>query len=118
MAVLPPHHPYASAAHFPVEQLLHETFIRLKEYTDNEISLYFQNCAIHPKLAYEVSDDYAILSMVESGLGVSLLHDLVADTNRFQIIKNFGDPFTGEGIFIACLRCRQNIEIFSTLIFN
>ncbi|MGQ7171601.1 AAA family ATPase, partial [Escherichia sp. R-CC3] len=38
--------------------------------------------------------------------------------HRFQIIKNFGDPFTGEGIFIACLRCRKNIEIFSTLIFN
>ena len=92
MAVLPPHHPYASAAHFPVEQLLHETFIRLKEYTDNEISLYFQNCTIHPKLAYEVSDDYAILSMVESGLGVSLLHDLVADTNRFQIIKKPLNP--------------------------
>lgn len=87
MAVLPPQHPYADAPFFPIEQLPQETFIRLKEYADNEISLYFQSSSVQPNLAYEVSDDYAILSMVESGLGVSLLHDLVVDTNRFQVVK-------------------------------
>lgn len=87
MAVLPPQHPYADAPFYPIEQLSQETFIRLKEYTDNEITLYFQGVSIQPSLAYEVSDDYAILSMVESGLGVSVLHDLVVDTSRFQVVK-------------------------------
>ena len=87
VAVLPPLHPLAEAPFFPAERLPRETFIRLKEYADNEISLYFQNACVQPSLAYEVSDDYAILSMVENGLGVSILHDLVVDTGRFQVVK-------------------------------
>ena len=87
MAVLPPRHPLADAPFFPAERLPQETFIRLKEYEDNEISLYLQSASVQPTLAYEVSDDYAILSMVENGLGVSILHDLVVDTGRFQVVK-------------------------------
>lgn len=87
MAVLPPQHPCADAPFYPIEKLPEETFIRLREYADNEIALYFQAAGVQPNLAYEVSDDYAILSMVESGLGVSVLHDLVVDTSRFQVVK-------------------------------
>ena len=87
MAILPSDHPYAQAPCYPIEALSGETFIQLKEYSDHEIAHYFEEVSVEPHLAYEVSDDYAILSMVERGLGMSILHDLVADTHRFQVIK-------------------------------
>ena len=77
MAVLPPDHPLAHAPFYPIEWLAQDPFIWIPEERDVEIGEIFQEEGIHPNLRYTVNDDFAILAMVEQGLGVSIRPELV-----------------------------------------
>lgn len=85
VAVVPLDHPLASAPFFPVERLYDLPYIGLKEERDYEIQRFLDGLPMRPNLCCEVSDDYAILSMVECGLGVSVIHELMVDPNRYQV---------------------------------
>ena len=90
VAVLPEDHPLAAAPFFPIDQLADQPFIKLKEDTDYEISRFLDQLSRPPRLRYEVSSDHTILAMVEQGLGISIMHSLIADTSRYRIVtKNF-----------------------------
>lgn len=77
LAVLPPDHPLAHAPSYPMECFSRDPYIRLLEERDVEISRIFQEEGIRPNLQYHVNDDFAILSMIEQGLGVSIMPELV-----------------------------------------
>lgn len=77
MAVLPPDHPLAHAPCYPMERFARDSYIRINEERDVEIDLIFQQEGIRPNLQYTVNDDFAILSMIEQGLGVSIMPELV-----------------------------------------
>ena len=62
---------------YPIEQLSSEDFINLKEEQDYEITKFLEHLQQKPNIRYEVSNDYAILSMVECGLGISVVHQLM-----------------------------------------
>ena len=79
-AVLPANHPLAKADVFPVSQLSQEALINLK--TDREISRFLEGLPVQ----YEVSNDHTILSMVESGIGISVMHGLMTDSDRYKVI--------------------------------
>lgn len=86
VAVLPASHPLAEAPLYPIPQLYTETFIKLKEDSDYEITRFLDNLEKQPKLGYEVSDDHTILSMVECGLGMSIMHALIAKNPRYHVV--------------------------------
>lgn len=88
LAVLPPDHPLANADSYPVERFAQDPYIRILEERDVEISRIFQEEGIRPNLQYNVNDDFAILSMVEQGLGVSIMPELVLrnSNRRFSAI--------------------------------
>ena len=78
--VLPENHPFAKADVFPVSQLAHEPLIKLK--TDREINRFLDGLPVQ----YEVSSDNTILSMVESGIGISVMHGLMQESNRYKVL--------------------------------
>lgn len=78
--VLPTDHPLAAMDVIPVERLKKEPLIRLK--TDREISRFLDGFPVQ----YEVSSDNTILSMVEAGLGVSVMHGLMAAGCRHNVV--------------------------------
>ena len=82
LAVLPPDHPLAHAPCYPMERFVQDPYIRINEERDVEISRIFQEEGIHPNLQYTVNDHFAILSMVEQGLGVSILPELVLQSSN------------------------------------
>lgn len=83
LAVLPPDHPLANAPCYPMERFAQDPYIRILEERDVEISRIFQEDGVRPNLQYNVNDDFAILSMVEQGLGVSIMPELVLrNSNR------------------------------------
>ena len=86
IAVRPPEHPMAQSPVFPIARLQDELFIKLKEDTDNELSRFLGNLARPPKVRYEVNSDHMILSMVECGLGISVMHSLLADMDRYNVV--------------------------------
>lgn len=83
LAVLPPDHPLAEAECYPMARLTQDPFILIQENWDMEISRIFQEEGVRPNVQYTLSDDFAILAMVEQGLGISILSEmLVRSTAR------------------------------------
>lgn len=87
VVILPENHPLSDCQSFPINKLAEEPFILLEEGTENEITKIFEENHIHPKVRFTARDDYAIASMVESGLGISILPELVLHRTPFKIIK-------------------------------
>lgn len=77
LAVIPKNHPLAGAPSFPVEKLVHEPFIGLLETSDRDARGVFSSLGISPEVKYTTKDDYAVIAMVENGLGVSIMPELL-----------------------------------------
>jgi DNA-binding transcriptional LysR family regulator len=92
MAVLPQTHPLAGAACYPVERFAREDFIKTREEKDREIEDILRRLPTPVRPAYEVNDDYAILAMVERGLGVSILPELETELGLFRLVALELDP--------------------------
>lgn len=87
VAVLPPDHPMIHEPCFPVSRLPSENFVNLKEVQDYEINSFLDHLKTCPKITYEVTSDFALLSMVECGLGMSIVHDLILRPKRYHIVR-------------------------------
>ena len=84
VAVLPEDHPLAGEDTISQEQLCGQSFIKLQK--DREIEQFLEHLPKEPKIAYEVSSDHTVLSMVENGMGISIMHSLIADTDRYRVV--------------------------------
>lgn len=77
LAVLPKGHPLASLPSLPVELIEKEDFIIPGEGTGYDIGGIFRSCRVTPRVKYALSDDHAALSMVQRGLGITILPELI-----------------------------------------
>ena len=85
VAILPKDHPMAGASVFPLEQLPHENFVRLMKIEDYEFNRLLDHYNIHPEVTYDTTSDFALLSMVEAGLGVGIVHSLLIKPGRYRV---------------------------------
>lgn len=85
LAVLPKKHPLAKKQAIPLTDLSNEPFILLEEGHYYEPLEAFQSLGITPKVKYTIHDDYAIMTMVEAGLGISILAELVLHRTNYQL---------------------------------
>ncbi len=85
MAVLPEGHPLASKEAIDPELLAVEPFIQLKHGSSDEVAEVLQACKSKPEPHFTTWDDYAVMSMVEAGLGVSVLPSLVLRRSPYRI---------------------------------
>lgn len=86
LVVLPENHPLADCEYFPVNALCDYPFMLLEKGAKTEISEIFERCGISPKVHFTTWDDYAIMSMVESGLGISILPQLILQRIPYRIV--------------------------------
>ena len=86
MAVIPENHPLADCEKFPATALCNEPFMLLEKGAKAEISEIFERNHLTPKVRFTTWDDYAIMSMVESGLGISILPQLILKRVPYKII--------------------------------
>lgn len=83
LAVLPMEHPLSTLDTIPLQALTTDPFILLEEGAHYETLDAFRALGLQPNVKYVMHDDYAIMAMVEQGLGVSMLAELVTrNTNR------------------------------------
>lgn len=87
VAILPEGHPLAQEACFPTARLAREDFIKLNETPDREIDTFLDSLPERPTVAYEVMSDFALLAMVECGLGISIVHDLILRPSRYRVAR-------------------------------
>ena len=84
-AVLPQNHPLAEKKTLVLEDLAEEPFLLLEEGSYSEPLEAFRAAGISPNIKLRVHDDYSILSMVEQGLGVSILTELVLQKTNYDV---------------------------------
>ena len=86
MAIIPEGHRYTDSNSFPVEALRDEPFMLLEKGAKAEISAIFERHKLTPKVHFTTWDDYAVMSMVESGLGISILPSLILKRIPYRIV--------------------------------
>lgn len=92
LAVLPEYHPLNAHDTIPLEALATEPFILLEEGHYYEPLEAFKSIHVAPNIKYTIHDDYAIMTMVEAGLGVSILAELVLHRTNYRITLRPTDP--------------------------
>ena len=83
--VLPKGHPLAEREMIPIEKLEHQPFMLLEHGGKTEVSELLEQYDVNPEILFTTWDDYAIMSMVESGLGIGILPELILKRIPYEI---------------------------------
>ena len=86
MAIIPEKHSLKDCEKFPVTALCDEPFMLLEKGAKAEISEIFERNNLKPNVKFTTWDDYAVMSMVESGLGIAILPELILKRVPYRII--------------------------------
>ncbi len=86
MAIIPENHSLKDCNKFPVTALCNEPFMLLEKGAKTEISEIFERNNLTPNVKFTTWDDYAVMSMVESGLGIAILPELILKRVPYRII--------------------------------
>lgn len=101
LVVLPEDHPLAGCEKFPVQALCDYPFMLLEKGAKAEISEIFERNGITPQVHFTTWDDYAVMSMVEGGLGIAILPQLILRRIPYRIVVKGLDVPASRRIGIA-----------------
>lgn len=75
----------------PVEKLRDHMLLMTDETYDRDVRRVFEQAGFEPKVRYTFKDDFAVLSMVQRGVGIAILPRLIAESfpanYEYRIIK-------------------------------
>ena len=77
LAILPRHSRFESYPKFPLVECETEPFISLLESSDHDARRALEAAGVKPNVRFYTKDDYAIIAMVEQGLGISIMPELL-----------------------------------------
>lgn len=97
VAVLPADHPLTQKDVLSPHDLDDQPFMLLENGGRTEVSELLQERHAKPNIRFTTWDDYAILSMVENGLGIGILPRLILRRIPYRVeIRSFSEPFFRE----------------------
>ena len=85
----------------PIERLLKETYILVKDGAVNEAHEFFTQQGHEPNIEYVVSDDKIVLQMIAENLGVSIIPSLAIQTISNDVVTKSLYPKRHRAIHIA-----------------
>ena len=85
LLVLPKAHPLAAKNMIAAQELDGKPFLLLEHGGKTDVSEYLERHHVRPDIRFSTWDDYAILSMAESGFGVGILPHLILQRVPYQI---------------------------------
>ncbi len=77
LAILPEDSRFASYPKFPLTECETEPFISLLQSSDHDARRALEAAGVKPNVRFYTKDDYAIIAMVEQGLGMSIMPELL-----------------------------------------
>lgn len=90
--ILPENHPLAERKSVRLDEIAGEPFILLEEGSYNEALLAFEAANLRPRIKYTVHDDFTIMKMVQSGMGISILSKLMVQDAGYRIVSVSLEP--------------------------
>ena len=110
MAILPEDHPLCMLNSVPLKDLCSEPFMLLEKGAKAEVSEIFERRGLKPNVHFTTWDDYAIMAMVESGLGVSIVPELILKRLPYHIAAREPDIPAYRKIGFA-VRSQKNVSV-------
>ena len=96
-AVLPVNHPLATKEKLDYWDLNDQPFLLLERGGKTEVSELLETNDAHPNIRFITWEDYAIMAMVERGLGIGVLPEMILKRIPYQIaIRSFRNPYFRE----------------------
>ena len=77
LAILPKHSRFEFYPKFPLVECETEPFISLLESSDHDARRALEAAGVKPNVRFYTKDDYAVIAMVEQGLGISIMPELL-----------------------------------------
>lgn len=112
VAILPQKHPLAAQKAVALEALCHDPFLMLEIQADKPSSIQslFLSRGLTPQVFFTTWEDYAIMTMVEKGLGVSILPSLILRRMPYRLaIRPLEEPAYRQLGFV--LRSREETSL-------
>lgn len=92
--VLPPGHPLAEQETVAAEELNGLPFLLLEHGGKTEVSDLLERCGVKPDIRFTTWEDFAIMAMVERGMGVSILPDMILRRIPYRLeIRSLQTPY-------------------------
>ncbi len=87
LAILPPDSRFSSYPKFPLTECETEPFISLLKSSDHDARRALEAAGVEPNVRFYTKDDYAIIAMVEQGLGMSIMPELLLKDRKDSLLK-------------------------------
>ncbi len=92
--VLPPGHAFAVRETVAITQLQQQPFLLLEHGGKTEVSDLLENYKVSPDIRFTTWEDFAIMAMVEKGMGISILPDLILKRVPYRLeIRSLEEPY-------------------------
>lgn len=86
LAILPENSRFSSYPKFPLAECETEPFISLLESSDHDARRALKAAGVEPNVRFYTKDDYAIIAMVEQGLGMSIMPELLLKGRKDRLL--------------------------------
>ena len=86
LAILPENSRFASYPKFPLTECETEPFISLLQSSDHDARRALEAAGVKPNVRFYTKDDYAIIAMVEQGLGMSIMPELLLKGRQDRLL--------------------------------
>ena len=92
LALLPKDHPLAGAEAYPLKECANDRFIMPALGCDDDVTALFDKNGIVPNVQFTTLESFSVMSMVEQGLGMSVMNQLITEKRICDVVKLPLDP--------------------------
>ncbi|OZB98739.1 LysR family transcriptional regulator [Paenibacillus sp. XY044] len=107
MCVLPAGHEQCTKAAISLEDIANEPFIMPAKGCDTDVRAWFDGQRAVPRVRFELEDDHAIMAMVRSGLGISILPETILASAPAGLVARPLTPEASRCIALAAVSFKK-----------
>ncbi len=97
LVVLPEEHPLARKKKVRIQDLEGQPFMLLEHGGRTEVTDLLERYQVHPQIRFTTWEDYAIMAMVEKGLGIGILPQMILQKLSYRIeVRSLEKPYYRE----------------------
>lgn len=107
ICVMPADHKHSVKSTISLEDIADEPFIMPAKGCDTDVRAWFDGQAAVPRVRFELEDDHAIMAMVRSGLGISILPETILASAPSGLVARPLVPEASRSIALAAVSFKK-----------